>query len=256
MDMDERELFNMVNNHSDEAQRQEHERQMFNMVNGNSNNARTATENAKRMSRSRNKIGYGKNKKKQNKNKIKIAITSIALIATILATSLGAKTAIDNFKISVDVDRTITQYSQMMDYQSGPDNAIETICEGRLEDRNDLNPKSEPYVDYTYSNIENLSNHLVEAAKVSELDTRCAIIAAYNIINETYENDVIGKALAKASTKQDETANYKLPNSSQELLEKLGYENWQEYHDNERKNIYELKEIELQTEKEMGGKQL
>ena len=63
--MDERELFNMVNNHSDEARRQEQERQMFQMVNNNSERRDRLYES----SHSQTKISTkNMRRKKQNKN--------------------------------------------------------------------------------------------------------------------------------------------------------------------------------------------
>lgn len=243
--MDERELFNMVNNHSDEARRQEQERQMFQMVNNNSERRDRLYES----SHSQTKISTkNMRRKKQNKNKLKIAITSVALAATILLGSIGVTKGVQHLDAKFDINQTIAEYIQMMDQNSGPENSIETNygMHHELIELEDGKKESKyiNYADYTTKNIDNLTRHLVEAANKSEKDFRCALIAAYNIVNFSCEDLVFSQALPKANAQQDENAAYKIPGTVEELLEEYGHENWNEYHNNERKDIVELQKLE------------
>lgn len=226
--------------------------QLEKILEQNHKNARQKYEEAYQRSESNQRIKYGQ-KKNRNKTKLKIAITSIALVAAMALTAgvssklttsyINNNNAIISTSIASDeVDDTIDKYGKLMNMYADKENSIETYL-GQTENY-------EPKVDYTENNIDNLANHLINSAKVSESETRCAIIAAYKIINIPYRDEVLGKALAKASAIQDENSNYKIPNNTKELLEKLGYENWEDYNINERANIKDLKA----AEEYVGGK--
>lgn len=222
------------------------------IVNQNSANARQKYEEAFQRSTNNQKRQYAKEKKRKNKLKLNRAITSIALIATI-AISAGithqiTSTHIENNNVVIStstvsdsIDEKIAQYEKNMNMYSDSENSIETYI-----NRNN----NEATVSYTQTNIDNLSKHLIEAAKKSESETRCVIIAAHNIINEPYRNDVIGKALAEANANQEDNSSYNIPSTTKEFLENNGYENWEDYKLNERDNIKNLKA----AEEYVGGK--
>lgn len=213
------------------------------IVNQNSENVRRKYEEAYQRSSNVPKQKYERKKKTKNKYQLNRAIVIIALVST-MAVSTGITQQItakhienNNVVISTsiadnNIDEKIEQYEKLMNMYSDEGNKIE-IQTGRNND--------EPTV---YYNTDNLAKHLVEAAKTSESETRCAIIAAYNIINAPYRNETISEALTKASTNQEENSNYEIPSTAKKFLEELGYENWEEYNSNERDNIKNLKAAE------------
>ena len=227
---------------------------MFNKINENSTNTTKKFEEASQRSKNKQPIQYGKRKKKKNKINVKIAITAIVLTATMAAgishnlttSHIENNNAVISTTIASNkIDETIDKYIQKMNMYASKEDSIETYL-GRI----DIEDINEANVDYTSDNIKNLAKHITEAAKVSESETRCAVIAAYKIINEPYRDNVLGKALKKASEEQEDNSNYVIPSTVQEFLEKSGYENWEEYQINERENIKDLKA----AEEYVGGK--
>ena len=224
---------------------------MFNIINNNSKNVLNKKEEAFQKSINKNEIKYAPKRKKQPKVNIKLAITSIILIGTISITLIEN----DKFKnfltdhiytpivnvLNDPIDKKIEAYQKAMDMYSDKSNSIETYL-GRLND--------EEKVSYEYQNINNLANHLIQASNKSEIDTRCAIIAAYKIINEPYRDEVLGKAFLIANQKLEDNNTFDIPATTNEFLEKLGYENWEEYHKFERENIKLLNSIK----ENVGGK--
>ena len=219
------------------------EREMFDIVN---KNAEIKRQEAIERSRNQAKIKYTRDKRKRQEAKVRRAITTIVLCATIALSALAThqltsnhienNNAIVSTAISEDkIDELIDQYVKKMDMYADKDNSIETYL-GRIE----IEKKDEAKVDYTYENVENLARHITEAAKISESETRCVIIAAYKIINEPFREDIINRALITASQHQDETTKYQLPNNIKVFLEQNGYESLEEYQLNERENIKDL----------------
>lgn len=227
--MNDKELFDMVNRHSDDTKQKE----VFRMVNNHSDSVTQKNKDAYQNSKSAKKIAYGQ-KKKKNKLQLKVAITSVVLAATIaISSGMAISNAINDPR--KNIDQRITEYTELMDMYANKDNSIETYL-GRL----DITGVNEAKVNYTQENVDNLSRHLKEAAQKSETETRCAIIAAFKIINEPYRDQIIGEALEQASATQEENSNYKIPSTTKDFLETLGYQDWKEYQENERENIKDL----------------
>jgi len=128
------------------------------------------------------------------------------------------------------INEKINNYTNLMNMYSDKENRIEVLT-GRSEDGKEA---------IVYYDEENLAKHITEASKISEIETRCTILAAYKLINEPYRDEIIGKALNIASGNQNEISNYTIPETTEKLLENAGYSNWEEYNDNERKNIEDL----------------
>ena len=139
------------------------------------------------------------------------------------------------------INEIILNYQKMMNMDSKY--AIETFSS---RDEN-----YEPIVFYDEKNINNLATVITNAAKISEEEFRCAVLAAYKIINEPYREEILNKGFKRANENQEETT-FKIPASIQEYFETLGYEDIQEYDNNERQNIKKLEETEIKT----GGKLL
>lgn len=226
---------------------------MFNIIN---NNAEQKIQEAYLMSQSQNKI-KGR-KKEKNKLPIKQAIAVIlattALLGTIKITNTLTQKNINNNNVVISIEQAdsiiddkINSYDKLMNMYADRDNTIELVM-----GRNLNTPTYEPLVYYDETN---LAKHIVETAKISETETRCAIIAAFKIINEPYRNETINTALEKAhkiQVSQEESYNYKIPENSKEFLEQLGYQDWDEYKMNERKNIKENYAIEQYVSKGKG----
>lgn len=219
---------------------------IFERINDNANLTR---ERAERESRRQERQRAKREKQQRKKDIIKKAIITISLIATLTSavalTSHITSKIIDNNNAIVsieqedkEIDERIEHYTKLMNMYSDPENSIETYL-GRIN----INGKNEANVDYTYKNIDNLQKHLLNAAKVSETEVRCVIISAFNIINEPYINEVLNQTFKGMQGIQDETSVYQIPANTQEFLESLGYENWEEYRMNERNNIKETEAI-------------
>ena len=227
LDNETNELINIVNRNAEQKRKEAYEKSIQN-------------ENIK-------KIQYQKRKQRKQKAKIKQAIAVILTIATLTSTVAltnhftsthyeDNNAIISTVEASDIINQKIEQYEKLMNMYSDKENSIETVV-GR-----DFNTQNyEALVSY---NENNLANHINEAAKVSETEARCVIIAAYRIINEPYRDTVINSALSKASSMQEDNYNYKIPENTQKFLEQQGYENWEEYNMNERNNIKELYAIE------------
>ena len=139
-------------------------------------------------------------------------------------------------EISDKIDSTIIKYQKMMEKNS----------EYAIESFNSRDANYEPLVFYDDDNISNFVTVITDAAKISEEEFRCAVLAAYKIINEPYRQEVLDKGFKKANENPKETI-FKIPTSVQEYFETLGYEDIQEYNNNERKNIKRLAGTEIKT---------
>lgn len=202
-----------------------------------------AYKNAQQSSQSNQKIKYGDKKKKIDKDTFKKVITSIiiTLVIAVPTSSLITNYQINNNNAVVAInnnDKLINEKVREYQMQMNASNKLSERIESVVGWTGGMKGEGEALVDYS---PDNLSKHIKEAAKKSELEARCVIRAAYNIINEPYRDETIGTALATASTKQEnEELNYTIPSSSKEFLETLGYKDWNEYRKEEVKNIAKL----------------
>jgi len=213
---------------------------MFRKIAQNSNSAKDKYQEAAERSFNKPPRRYNQ-KKKQKYIQIKRSIAAIALAIT-MTTSLGIGSLVtskiindNNAVISTNIaddviNEKINNYTNLMNMYSDKENRIEVLT-GRSEDGKEA---------IVYYDEENLAKHITEASKISEIETRCTILAAYKLINEPYRDEIIGKALNIASGNQNEISNYTIPETTEKLLENAGYSNWEEYNDNERKNIEDL----------------
>lgn len=195
--------------------------------------------------------------KKQFKKILRQTLAISLAAATIALTSYGSVkitqkitdrkyVLVPKTEASEEINDRVNYYRNLMNLYADETTRIETSTSGR-------NPNyiNDGYVDYTDQNIENLANHLINAATEGEVELRCAVLAAYREINEPYRNKVLEEGFKKAVQKeesQDTCLNdfIKEKNGSytKGFLGSLGYEDWQEYHLNERNNIKETRAIE------------
>ena len=213
------------------------------------NKVMTQYNNGLEKSIEKPKLSY-KERKKQKIEKVKKAIVTTVLVGTALTIAIGYNVGIvkgSEININIpgieteyekNVDDKINGYMKAMDMYADKKTSIETSY-GRNENNTDVN------VDYTDENIENLADHLINAGNVSEIELRCAILAAYNVINEPYRESVINRGIIRAREKEQEdpllnTVNPLLGNNIEQMLHNLGHDNIQDYHKNERNDIKEL----------------
>lgn len=221
------------------------------------------------------KIRCHKRQKQIKKTRLKRKLVAITLVGTIAITSgittivnkkasrdikttsvsseAELKTSlIDNiiigFETNDQIDEKINDYMKVMNSEGNSDKRIETYLGRR---------NGEALVDYTRENIENLANQIIESSKVSQVEMRCAVLAAYKIINEPYREEVLGKAFYKAQEilRDNPDEPYTIASYSWEsYLKSLGYEDTTEYNNKERKEIKNMAKEELREVK--GGKQV
>ena len=194
-------------------------------------------EEAQKTSVNTPKTEYKLKKKKQPFDRFKFIIKVIAAISLTIGVSvLGTNIAIreNNAVITSkdlknDVENIISKYDSVMNSNNSSDSRIETPVGHTSEST---------LVDYTIINKENLARHLTEAAKISEEEFRCALYAAFNIINNGYREDVIGDSLTMIN--REEELKYNIPKTPEEVLETLGYGSWLEYQLKEKNGIADL----------------
>lgn len=229
-------------------------KEVFDIVNQNSvlrnkileeglKNYNDALERAKNKSKGAYREKKFKKRKQINKSIIAIVLASTAFIS--IYNSVKSTKAVMNSKnaiVHVDnetkdkVDERINDYEKLMNMYSDKNNRIENSY-GRNSQNNDV------IVDY---NVNNLAKHIVNASQISESEMRCAIIASYKIINSPYVNEILNKAFLIAKDDENMSGYSKelIENGTKGFLEKLSYENWEEYQKNERNSIKDLKALE------------
>lgn len=214
-------------------------------------NALTSYSNSKNQSITRAKVRRKKKTKKRiNNSKIRILAFILAGIALVTAYNLVKNsntentnpiTAITNtIEHNNEINEKINNYQKMM-FTAG-EYPIETIVSS-----SPLPGQKELPVAYNENNYQNLVTLMQNSAKISEEEFRCTIIAAYNVINEPYIEQVLNEGFVRASVNQEE-ANFTIPSSLKEYLEMLGYDDLEDYRDNERENIKDLEQIKTKNE--------
>ena len=206
-------------------------------------------ERALKTSVTDKKLEHKQNKKKKAKQKAITAIATILVMLTVAKlagpTIISKGTDIKNDIIATiqnsdEIDTKIGYYSKLMNHNG--ERSIETITGRNFE-------KNEAYVDYTFDNINTLAAIINEAAKESEVETRCVIIAAYKIINEPYREQVLNRAFERANqlakeSGEEYTCSYLYENGTTGFLQGLEYENWNDYNEHERENIKDLNNLQ------------
>lgn len=178
-------------------------------------------------------IDYG-TKKGKSRNKVKTAIVSV-LCAAVIFTSGMAVHKISTSPKKDFINSRVDYYYEMMNHTGEEGKRIENSYQYRAD--------NESYVDYS---ISPLIDYIVDASKISESEVRCAILAAYIVINEPYREEIFDKTFAAiARDKQlcESLPSYLTMSSWKAYINSLGYNNTTEYNNNERKNLYILDEV-------------
>lgn len=215
-------------------------------------------EKSKQEARERS-VGYERkryqDKKKKSKENVRQAIIVMTLIAS-LAVGARVNSVVTDYKNIVisrtsetkhEVDEKIQYYFEIMGVGGTDSRRIETSY------LPNVNAK-EFYVDYSPFN---LANNIVEASKISEVEVRCVVIAAFKLINEPYRDQVFSDTLRIIATSPElmdaipASMSYLKTGNVADFLAGLGYTDWHEYQMNERKNIKDLNAIEAYVDNGM-----
>lgn len=251
-DLETEQLFKLINENANKKKQEAYQTSQ----NNRQIKASQKMQEAYQMSQSNKQIKARKKEKDTLllKQACALILAATTLVGTITLTKTITENHIynNNVVISIEqadtiIDNKIKSYDKLMNMYANRESQIEIFANG-----NYYTPNYEPLV---YYDENNLAKHIFNAAKISETETRCAIIAAFKIINEPYRNNIINNALEKArkmQNNQEEIYNYRIPENSYKFLGQLGYQDWDDYNMNERKNIKETYAIEQHITKENG----
>lgn len=187
-------------------------------------------------------IDYGTKKEKKSPNKVKIALFSVLGAAVIFTSGMAVHKMVTSPEKDF-INGRVDYYYELMNHTGEEDQRIETAYSYRAQ--NDSN------VDYS---IEPLIDNIINASKISESEVRCVILAAYNIINEPYREEIFNKVFAAIASNQELSESlptYLTMGSWKAYINSLGYNDTSEYNNHERENLYKLDEVNANVR---GGK--
>ena len=150
---------------------------------------------------------YGHSKKKKKNSEFKRAIVTLLVVTNVLTAgiaTIATKVVTNSNNVVIDVSKdTKMDIKKEIKYGNNPD-------------------AEEKYVNFNYAN---LTRHITEAAKKSETDMRCAILAATNVINAPYREEVFNKVFGYIA-KNNPTFEYSdlLKDGFKGYLKELGYD--------------------------------
>lgn len=196
---------------------------------------------------------YGHNKKKKRNNEFKRAIVTLLVVTNVLTAgiaTIATKVATNSNNVVINISKDekqgikkeIKYYEDLMGSNGDEANKI-------IETYGNNPDAEEKYVNFNYAN---LIRHITEAAKKSETDMRCAILAATNVINAPYREEVFNKVFGYIA-KNNPTFEYSdlLKDGFKGYLKELGYDNVnddmikmiEEYQKDETNNIIDMEAI-------------
>lgn len=88
-----------------------------------------------------------------------------------------------------------------------------------------------------------ITDYLLDAASVSDLEFRCALLGTAKSLGGSRFNSTLNNLLNNVQSEKDKYKSYSpllFSGSTDQLLDKLGYKNFVEYWKNERESIYQL----------------
>lgn len=196
---------------------------------------------------------YGHSKKKKKNSEFKRAIVTLLVVTNVLTAGIATiatkvVTNSNNVVINISKDekqgikKEIKYYEDLMGLNGDKSNKI-------IETYGNNPDTGEKYVNFNYAN---LTRHIIEAAKKSETDMRCAILAATNVINAPYREEVFNKVFGYIA-KNNPTFEYSdlLKDGFKGYLKELGYDNVnddmikmiEDYQKDETNNIIDMEAI-------------
>ena len=195
--------------------------------------SRVISEN-KNKSMEQEEIKYTSRKKVSSMKKRK------AIVAALLVASLtfgGIKMA--NAAETAEVGSKISYYQSIMDSTDKPDEnnrSIENFVSYNYIQGND------PIVSYEYWNNDNFYNIIMEASAMEnpDVEVRCALIAAFKVINEPYREKQFKILFDKIKNNEDFINNTGFDGNKENIWQMLGYKDMEEFQENARKDTKEL----------------
>lgn len=205
----------------------------FDLVNENANSKRMENEEYYNRAwngsskENTNIYEYGRSKKKKRNSEFKRVIVTLLVVTNVLTAGIATvvnkvTTNSNNVVIDIskdtknDIKKEIKYYENLMGLDSDEANKI-------IETYGNNPETGEKYVNFNYAN---LVRHITEAAKESETDMRCAILAATNIINAPYREETLNRAFS-AILRDNPDFQYSdlLKEGFKGYLKELGYDN-------------------------------
>ena len=186
------------------------------------------------MSLVQEEVKYNETKKVPLK-KLRRALI-IALM--ILALSLGTIKFVHAMNTS-EVNEIIGYYQSMMDSTNVAgenDHSIENFVKYNYAKGND------PVVSYDAWNNENFVNYILEASRADNpvTEVRCALIAAYKVINEPYREDQFDILFKRIRNNEEFIKNTGFDGSKDNIWQMLGYKDMKDFQENARKDTKDI----------------
>lgn len=196
---------------------------------------------------------YGHSKRKKRNSEFKRAIVTLLVVTNVLTAgiaTIATKVATNSNNVVINISKDekqgikkeIKYYEDLMGLDGDKSNKI-------IETYGNNPDTGEKYVNFNYAN---LTRHITEAAKKSETDMRCAILAATNVINAPYREEVFNKVFGYIA-KNNPTFEYSdlLKDGFKGYLKELGYDNGnddmikmiEDYQKDETNNIIDMEAI-------------
>ncbi len=174
-------------------------------------------------------------RKKVSSVKRRNAIVAVLLVASL--TFGGIKIA--NAKETAEVGGRINYYQSIMDSTDKPDGnnrSIENFVSYNYTQGND------PIVSYEYWNNDNFYNIIMEASAMENpsVEVRCALIAAFKVINEPYREKQFKILFDKIKNNEEFINNTGFDGNKENIWQMLGYKDMEEFQENARKDTKEL----------------
>lgn len=187
-------------------------------------------------------------KKNVNSKKWRDAVIAILIVITLL---YGGKKVVDALETK-DVDQRISYYYSVMDHSRDYDKNQGSI-ENFVKENPDSSKHSDPIVSYEPWNQDNFVNYVVEASKADNpvTEVRCALIAAYNVINEQFREEQFNILFNKLKTNEEFINNTGFDVDKTDIWQMLGYKDRMDFQLNARKDT---KELELINKRSNNGK--
>jgi len=195
-------------------------------------------------------------KKKVSSSKWRDAIITLAIIGVILGSGVKLVDALTESNTSVgnsygsinkidkdidkEIDEKIEEYSRIMGMKGPSDTQIEVF-----QSHNFNNPR-DPNVDYNYYNFK---NDIITASRGDDpvTEVRCALIAAYKIINEPYREGSFGALFSYLKESEEFANNTGFDLEKDNIWQMLGYNNMEEFQLHAREDTKVLREIYVRS---------
>lgn len=194
-------------------------------------------------------VRYNK-KEKVKLKKLRTAIIVFLIFVTLL---FGSKKVVYGLETK-DIDLRVRYYYSIMNYSTDPGKS-QTRIENFVGINHDSSKINDPIVSYESWNNENFLNYVVEASRYDDslVEIRCALIAAYNVINDPFIEDQFNILLNRLKNNEEFINNSGLDLNKDNIWQVLGYEDRMDFQMNARKDT---KDMLLENKRSNNGKRM